>query len=81
MVGYTHLVEFLPGKASLYTGILFFLDGMVAVVTPLIIMFGIKNMNIFIYIPLGVCLFVLMIFGLLYVPESIKYTLENGKVS
>lgn len=80
MVGYTHLVEFLPGKASFYTGILFFLDGFVVVLTPLILLVT-KETDIFVYIALGVCLFVLAIFGILYVPESLKYSLENGHVS
>jgi len=37
MIAYTHLMEFLPGRVSTVSGLVFFLDGMVLVISPLIL--------------------------------------------
>ena len=39
MVAYTHLLEFMPTKVTVLSSLLFFLDGMVLVVSPLILNF------------------------------------------
>eukprot|EP00347_Sterkiella_histriomuscorum_P001230 403372829 len=79
MIAYTHLMEFLPGRVSTVSGLVFFLDGMVLVVSPLILEYVSKNTDVLLYIPLFINISALIIFAVVYVPESIKYQLEKGK--
>jgi hypothetical protein len=43
LVAYTHLIEFFPGKESLICGRFLFLDGLVLVVSPIILSSFTKN--------------------------------------
>lgn len=49
-VMYTLMLEYVPGRESTVTGILFFYEGMIFIYSPLLIMFGFKNTQIFILI-------------------------------
>lgn len=49
MMAYTHLMEFLPGRVTEYSGYLFFTEGMILVISPLILMFVTVNTNIFLW--------------------------------
>ena len=44
-------------------------------------MFITKDTSIFIKIPLGLNLIALLIMGVVYIPESIKFLLEKGQVA
>lgn len=79
MIAYTHLMEFLPGRISTVSGLVFFFDGMVLVVSPLILDYITSNTDVLLYIGLIINLFGLLIFSIWYVPESIKYLLEKGR--
>jgi hypothetical protein len=79
MIAYTHLMEFLPGRIATVSGFIFFLDGMVLVVSPLILERISKDTDILLYIPLAINVLGLFVFAILYVPESVKYQLEKGK--
>ena len=79
MIAYTHLMEFLPGRVSTVSGFVFFLDGMVLVISPLILQYVSKNTDILLYIPFGINILALLVFSVVYIPESTKYLLEKGR--
>lgn len=72
-------MEFLPGRVSTFSCILLFADGMVLVLSSLILKFISRNTDILLYIPFYINVISLMIFGIVYVPESVKYLLEKKK--
>ena len=79
MIAYTHLMEFLPGRVSTVSGLVFFIDGMVLVVSPLILEHVTKNTDLLLYIPFFINISGLLVFSIVYIPESVKYQLEKGK--
>jgi MFS family permease len=79
MMAYTHLMEFLPGRVTEYSGYLFFTEGMLLVISPLILIFVTVNTDIFLWVGLiqnaiGIALFMVM-----YVPESTIFLLEKER--
>lgn len=76
MIAYTHLMEFLPGRVGSMSGFMIFLDGMILVVSPMILMFVTNNTAIFLWIGLFMNVFGLSAFIFMYIPESIKFQLE-----
>ena len=79
MIAYTHLMEFLPGRVSTVSGLVFFIDGMVLVISPLILEHVTKNTDVLLYIPFFINISGLIVFSVVYIPESVKYQLEKGK--
>ena len=49
MIDYTHVMEFLPGRVTEASGFLFFIDGMVLVISPLTLMYLTTNTDIFLW--------------------------------
>lgn len=49
MIAYTHMMEFLPGRVTQVSGILFFFDGMILVVSPLVLMYLSINTDVFLW--------------------------------
>ena len=78
MVGYSHLLEFMPTKVSLLSTLCFFMDGMVMVVSPIILNFFTNNTMLFIWIALGINAAAILSFVIFYLPESSKFLLEKG---
>ena len=78
MIGYTHLIEFLPDRESKISGIFMLIDGLVYVISPLILTYITKDLDFFILVAFGLNLLSLILFALLRVPESLKYLLTNG---
>jgi hypothetical protein len=39
MIAYTHLMEFLPAKESAISGYFMLIDGLIVVITPLLLLF------------------------------------------
>ena len=78
MIAYTHLAEFLPGRVAGMSGLMLFLDGMILVVSPLV-MYVTSNTERFLWVGLLMNVFGLLGFVILYIPESIKFQLENGQ--
>lgn len=79
MMAYTHLMEFLPGRVTEFSGYLFFTEGMLLVISPLILIFVTVNTDIFLWVGLiqnaiGIALFMVM-----YVPESTIFLLEKER--
>jgi hypothetical protein len=77
-MAYTHLAEFLPGRVSKMSGLMLFLDGMILVISPLIFQFVTNDAIVFLYAGLLMNIIGLLGFFLMYIPESIKYRLEQG---
>lgn len=49
-IGYTYMVEFLPGREAKFSGILFFTEGLIIIATPIFLYFITKNLDILILI-------------------------------
>ena len=79
MVAYTHLAEFLPGRVSKMSALMLFLDGMILVVSPTIFQFVTNKTDVFLYAGLMMNIIGLAAFTLQYIPESIKFQLENAR--
>ena len=77
MIAYTHLMEFLPGRVGSMSGFMIFLDGMILVVSPLVLSYVTTNTDIFLWAGLGMNIFGLLGFIVFYIPESIKFQLET----
>ena len=78
-ITYSHLMEIMHNKAECVTGILFFFEGLVNIISPSVLLAFSKNTDILIYIALALNLFSILLFFKLYIPESIKYSLANNK--
>lgn len=79
MIAYTHLMEFLPGKVTQASGVLFFIDGMVLVFSPLLPMYATVDTSTFLWIGLIQNLIGVAGFVLMYIPESTIFLLEKEK--
>ena len=79
MIAYTHMMEFLPGKVTLVSGILFFIDGMILVISPIFLMYLTVNTNVFLWCGVGQNVIALAGFLLIYIPESTSFQLEKEK--
>jgi len=49
MIAYTHVMEFLPGKVTQASGLLFFISGMILVVSPLTLMYLTNDTDVFLW--------------------------------
>ena len=78
MIAYSHMMEFLPGRISTWSGYLFFTEGLIFVISPLILIYLTKDTNVFFYIPIAINVIAIAIFSIIYIPESIKYLLDKG---
>jgi hypothetical protein len=72
-------MEFLPGRVSAMSGFMIFLDGMILVVSPLMLMYVSTNTDLFLYIAFLMNVVGLAGFIFMYIPESIKFQLETGR--
>jgi hypothetical protein len=79
IIAYSHMMEFLPGRVSSLSGYMLFLDGMVLVISPIILKFISKNTDTLLLIPFAINLTALCFFAVFYMPESTKYLLEKGR--
>lgn len=79
MMAYTHMMEFLPGRVTEISGYLFFTEGMILVVSPLILMFVTVNTDIFLWIGVAQNVIALATFALMYIPESTIFLLDKER--
>lgn len=79
MIAYTHMMEFLPGRVTEISGYLFFTEGMILVVSPLILQFVSNNTNIFLWAGLIQNLIAIATFLTMRIPESVIFLLEKHK--
>jgi hypothetical protein len=77
MIAYTHMMEFLPGRVTEISGILFFIDGMVLVICPLALQFVTNNTAVFVWAGIIQNVIALIAFMFIRVPESVIFQLEK----
>ncbi|CDW82898.1 organic cation [Stylonychia lemnae] len=80
-VTYSHLMEFMGKRASFLTGLIFFCDSLIFIITPLIILNVSKNMNAIVGLALFSSILVLVLTFMNVFPESIIYNLSVGNYS
>jgi len=73
-------LEFIPGRESTYSGWLYFQDGLIYIIAPILLLVITKDTNLLIWIG-----FVLNVIGLLmiatsYFPESTKFLISTGNI-
>lgn len=79
MIAYTHMMEFLPGRVTQVSGILFFFDGMILVISPLCLMYLSINTDMFLWAGVVQNIIGLAGFALMYIPESTMFLLEKER--
>lgn len=79
MIAYTHMMEFLPGRVTEISGYMFFIEGMILVISPLILQFVSNNTNIFLWVGLIQNLIAIGTFVAMKIPESVIFLLEKHK--
>lgn len=80
MIAYTHIMEFLPGRVTEISGYMFFIEGMILVISPLMLQFLTNNTNMFLYLGLLYNLIGLGAFAVMRIPESVIFLLEKKQV-
>jgi len=79
MIAYTHMMEWVHGYESLISGLLFFYDGFMFVLCPIMLVYVTKNTIVFLYIALIINALALVAFLLFYFPESPVFLLDSGR--
>ncbi len=79
MIAYTHLMEWVPGKESLISGVIFCVDGFLFVLCPLILLYVTVDTQVFLWIGFAINIFAIIIFAIFFFPESPIFLLETNK--
>ena len=74
---FTHLFEFSPGRESLFAGIIFFIEGTILIIAPLILLYVTKNTQYLLLFSFLANVLCLVVMGIIYIPESTKFLLEK----
>lgn len=78
LIVYAHLMEFVSTKQNLITGIFFFMDGLVYIYSPLILMYFTRKTYYFLYLAFGMSVAAIVLLAFLFhMPESLKFTLAK----
>ncbi len=78
LIAYAHLMEFVAYKQNLITGVFLFLDGLVYIYSPLILVKVVHSTQYFVWIALGFSLLsIFLVAFLFHMPESLKYSLSK----
>lgn len=80
MIGYTHLMEFIPDRESTVSGLFMCIDGLVYVISPLIYQHLTNDIDFFIIFACAMNAVSLVMFAALRVPESLKFLLSKNRV-
>jgi len=82
LIVYAHLMEFVASQHNLITGIFLFLDGLVYIYSPIILLYFTKWTVNFVYLALGfsVAAIVLLAF-FFHMPESLKFAMATDDIS
>ena len=75
MIAYSHLMEFLPRRESKFSGIFLFFDGLVVVISPLLIWYVSQDLTFFLQLAFSLNLLAILLFLIIRVPESLKFLL------
>ena len=79
MIAFTHMMEWVPGKEGLVGGLFFAWDGFVMIASPLALVYLTKNTQLFLWLALAINVAALVLFCMVYFPESPIYLLDQGK--
>ena len=79
IVAYSHLMEWVHGKEAYISSIIFFYDGFIFVICTLVLLFITKNTMSLVWIGLILNIIPLVIFLILFFPESPRYLLNKEK--
>lgn len=80
MVVYTHLMEFMPGRESFASGLTFGFQAISSLVSPLLLLYVIKNAQVLCWIALAMDILLVAAILIFYIPESSKYLLTRGNI-
>jgi MFS family permease len=81
LIVYAHLMEFVAHKQNLITGIFLFLDGLVYIYSPLILVHIVRSTQYFVWLGLGASLAAIFLLGFIFhMPESLKYSLVKQDI-
>lgn len=78
IIGYSYMMELLPGRESFYSGILFFIEGVMLIVTPVILVYITRNLQYFLFFCFLVNFISCIVFLAFRLPESVRFTLEKN---
>lgn len=78
LIVYAHLMEFVAARQNLITGVFMFMDGLVYIFSPLILIYLTNKTSYLVYLALvfSVMAIVSLAFGL-HMPESLKFSLAK----
>lgn len=77
IIGLSHLLEHLPGKESIVSGILFCWEGSIFVFSPAILLFITIDTKVFIYAAFVIAAVCSIILSVQYLPETLSYSLDK----
>lgn len=81
LIVYAHLMEFVAQKQNLITGLFLFLDGLVYIYSPVILVYVVRSTQYFVWIALGFSLASIFLLGFIFhMPESLKYSLVKQDI-
>lgn len=76
---YAWLIEMFPGKEAMCTSLLFFTDGLIFVVSPILLEYVMKNTYNFIYLSLFIAITAFTLFRIFKIQESLKWMLSKNQ--
>ena len=79
MIAYTHLMEFLPERENIVSGLFMFFDGLVIVVTPPLFIWVSQDLDLLLLLAFVLNVFSLLVFVVVRVPESLPFLLLKGE--
>lgn len=79
MVAYSHLMEFIPCRESGISGKFMFIDGLVIVISPLILITLTKHTSDLMWISVILNSLAFILFLSFKIPESVKFLLEKER--
>lgn len=81
LIVYAHLMEFVASKQTLITGVFLFMDGLVYIYSPVILIYFTKRTYYFIYLALGLSLAAVFFLAFIFhMPESLKFSLVKQDI-
>ncbi|CDW77336.1 organic cation [Stylonychia lemnae] len=81
LIVYAHLMEFVATKQNLITGIFLFMDGLVYIYSPVIIVYFTRKTQYFVYMALGLSIGAVVLLAFIFhMPESLKFSLVKQDI-
>ena len=81
LIVYAHLMEFVAVKQNLITGIFLFMDGLVYIYSPILLIYFTKYTSTFLYLALGLSVAAIVLLAFIFhMPESLKFSLVNKDI-